>query len=457
MLQSAAVHAQKPSLLLSDVRIPTSAHSREQASDEAFDILVSDGKIQRIAAHGEIPRSDLPEPFEIIDGQGSMLLPSLVELDSQLGGFDYAYRETIDTALSAAAAGGFAIVCQNASSEIPLDRLSCLDHQRANLRRSYPCTGKGPAEWHPIAAASLGLQGKEMSSFHELKQGGAIAFCLGGSGKTDSASLRRLFSYGLDFSLPFVVRPAETSLQSGTTAHEGSAAVLAGHRGEPGFAEAIEIARLSILAAAVPGTKLHISSISSIEGLEAFKAARQSATSAESKQRLSAAVCFLNLLHNDESCSGYDSLFRLQPPLRSEQDRLALVKACEAGDVQAITASHRPLSALEKDGEFDHALPGQSTLQVAFSATYELVRRGELSLASLMKLFVDGPAQILGISPPRLEIGAPARFFLFDAEGPALSGTDWKSRSTNSSFLDSGLRGTVKLTVFDGKIVHRLN
>jgi dihydroorotase len=330
------------------------------------------------------------------DLSGLVLVPGFIDLRTRFGEPGFEDRETVESGLNAAAAGGFVAVCVSPECDPVTDQQA---HVEFLLNR---------AEDHavsllPLGAVTRGLMGERLADMGELARAGVVGFSDGNRGLQTAAALRGALSYARMFNLPIFEKATETSLMGGQV-HEGVASLKMGLKGLPRLAEDIAVYR-SIRVAEYEATDLHLQLLSTTESLQILQTARDrgvAVTADCSPQHL--ALC-------DEDQLDFDATKRMDPPLRPRADREALREACASGLIQAICSDHQPSDFDGMDREYTYTPFGCASLETAFCVAYEsLVDTGILDLNALLALFSSGPREILGLPECRLEVGAPAEF-----------------------------------------------
>jgi dihydroorotase len=423
---------QLDSLLIRQVRLIDPA----SATDAVVDVAVRQGRVQRVTADGPAPES-----FERQwDGRGKVLVPGLVELRAHLGEPGFEYREDLESGLRAAAAGGFVHVGSQPDTSPVNDRRSVTEALCARARQL------GGTELHPLAAATVGLKGEQLSEIGDLLDGGSRAVSSARSYVRSSTLMRRLLEYCRSFDALVMQQPQDPSLVGEAVVHEGAVSARLGLLGWARAAEEIALSRDLALCAAT-GARYHACSLTTIESVELLERARAR------NLRVSADVTPAHLLLSDDAVVGYDPRFRLEPPLRQAHDRQALLAALDSGLISCISSDHRPHSALETQCEFDQALPGATGLELCLPLIWSLVRSGELKALRAVAALCTGPASVLGLKAPRLAAQELASFALFD---PEMTWTPNEhslfSKGKNSPWWGQPLRGRVLATAHAGNL-----
>ncbi|ONG58763.1 dihydroorotase [Pseudoroseomonas deserti] len=394
--------------------------------DAPGSLLVSGG---RIADHGG--SLGQPDGATVIDCGGAVLAPGLVDLRAALGEPGAEYRETIESAAIAAAAGGITTVCALPDTQPALDDPALVQF----LLRKGEATGS--LSVLPYGAATKGCAGQELSEFGLLKEAGAIAFTDGGKAIANARTMRLALSYARAFGAFVVQHPEEPALAKGGAATEGEQATRMGLPGIPPAAEAMMVMR-DIALARLTGGHVHFAHVSTAAALELIRGAKAEGL----KVTCDTAPPYFDL--NETAIGDFRTYAKLSPPLRREEDRLAVVAALADGTVDAIASDHQPADPDDKRLPFAQASAGGTGLATLLGITLARVHAGDLQLGTALALLTSRPAALLGIEAGRLERGAPADLVLFDLERA------WKveagklpGKAQNSPFDGRALEGRV--------------
>ncbi|MEM9553469.1 MAG: dihydroorotase [Acidobacteriota bacterium] len=409
-----------------------------QDLDAKVDLLVENGRVARL---GEALAAD--QEIEVVDVDGLVVVPGLIELRAQLGEPGFEQRETLRTGLAAAAAGGYTGLGALPATEPPVDTRSVVEMLRAEAARH------ATARLHPIAALSRRLAGEELTEMGELAEAGAVAVGDGARPQRDAALLRRALQYASHFDLPVFCRATDPQLDRGGVMHEGEQSTRLGLRGQPRISEESVVARDVLLAEDTRG-RYHLAPVSTRGAVEQMRRAK------ERGLRVSCDVTPMHLLLTDEAVAtgGFSTALRVDPPLRTADDVEALLEACADGTIDAITGEHRPHHADEKaDVQFSVAPPGVSALETTVSVCLDrLVGRGFLSLARLVELLSTGPARILGVDGGSLAVGSVADVTLLDLEREVtIEPRAFRSLGRSTPFAGWTLRGAPVGTYLAGR------
>ncbi len=411
--------------------------------DGEVDIVVERGRVTRIDRGAATSELKSAEGALHLRGDGLWAAPAFVDLHAHFREPGQEYKEDIPSGLTAAAAGGFAHVCVMPNTKPVNDTRGITEAMVARGKEA------ASARLHVIGAISRGLAGRELTEMADLKEAGAVAVSDDGRCVTDSALMRRALEYARTFDLPVIQHAEDHALTDGAQMHEGTVSTRLGLRGWPRVAEDIIVAR-DILLAEAAGARYHVAHIST-EGAIAMVR--------EAKSRglpVTAEVTPHHLMLTHEAVLGYNTLCKVNPPLREPRDVEACRAALADGTIDAIATDHAPHSSIEKDCEFQEASPGLIGLELVVPVLLELVRDGTLSLARFVAALTADAAKVVGIPSPRLSAGAVADLCLIDpAREHRVDATTLRSKSTNSPFVGQRYIGSVELTLVGGRVVFR--
>jgi len=398
----------------------------EAGLDAPGSLLVSRGVI---ADHGGA--LGIPEGAEVVECGGAVLAPGLIDLRAALGEPGAEYRETIESAAEAAAAGGITTLCALPDTQPALDDAALLQFV---LRRGE---ATGSLSILPYGAATKGCAGKEISEFGLLREAGAVAFSDGSRAIAEARTMRLALSYARAFGTFVVQHPEEPSLARGGVATEGELATRLGLPGIPPAAEAMMVARDIALARLTRG-HVHFAHVSTAAALDLIRAAKAEGLAVT----CDTAPPYFDL--NETAIGDFRTYAKLSPPLRREADRLAVVAALADGTIDAIASDHQPADPDDKRLPFAQASAGGTGLATLLGITLARVHGGDLSLTDALALLTCRPARLLGLETGRLARGAPADLLLFDPERA------WKveagklpGKAQNSPFDGRALEGRV--------------
>jgi dihydroorotase len=398
-----------------------------QRIDEALRITIEDGAIRRIEPTGS---------------SRLLIAPAFVDPHVHLRTPGREDEETLRSGTQAAAAGGYCAILAMPNTDPIVDSAAVLGAlvERARDEAVVP-TGF-------MAAITKGQRGEELSEMAELSAAGAAAFTDDGRPVVSAGMLRRALQYSALTSRPLALHCEEPSLSRGGHAHEGEVAAELGLGPYPSTAESLMVGR-DLAIAAGEGRPVHLMHLSASESVDLLRRAQADGV------RASGEVTPHHLCLTDEAVRSLDPNVKMNPPLRAEADRRALVEALRDGTIGAIATDHAPHARHEKDVPFEDAPFGVTGLETAFAALYtRLVLSGELSLETLLERMSAGPAQAFGLPEPRIEIGARANLAVLDLEEEwQVTEQGFHSLSANSWLLGETLSGRVVRTIADGREV----
>lgn len=407
--------------------------------DERGNLLVEDGRIADLGPR--LFNDAIPDGIDIIDCRGHVLCPGLVDMRVFTGEPGAEHRETLRTASLAAAAGGVTTLIVMPNTDPVIDDVALVDYIERRAR------GTAVVNIHPMAALTKGLRGKEMTEIGLLKEAGAVAFTDGDRSVSDAQIMRRALSYAAHFDA-LIVQHAEVPELSRGVMNESELSGRLGLAGIPAIAETIMIERdLRLLE--VTGGRYHVSQISCAASVEIIARARRHG------QKVTCGVSSAHLALNENDVQSYRTFFKLSPPLRSEDDRRALVAGLADGTIDVIVSSHDPQDAEVKRHPFAQAAFGAIGLETLLASCLSLVHNGDLPLARLLSAMTHVPADLLGLKTGRLAAGLPADLALIDIGAPWIVKADaLHSISKNTPFDDRRLQGRILRTVVGGQTVY---
>jgi len=340
----------------------------------------------------------------------------------------------------AAASGGFTAVCCMPNTNPVNDRAEITEFILEKARQA------GRARVYPVASVSMGLEGKNLSAFGELKHAGAVAVTDDGLPVSDSQLMRKAMEYAMGFDLPVISHAEDLQLAGNGVMNEGAAATQKGLAGIPNASEAVMVMR-DIALCELTGARLHIAHVSTKESIQAIRDAKKRGVSVTAET----APHYFSL--TDEDIVGYNTHFKMNPPLRSSQDKEAVLQGLADGTIDVIATDHAPHSSLEKDVEFSQAANGIIGLETALPLSLQLVKDNVITLESLVQKMSKNPAQLLGIERGLLK-GFSADITIVDSEFSYTIDTDrFYSKSCNSPFQGWSVQGKALATIVGGSIV----
>jgi len=403
--------------------------------DDVLDIKIEDGFIKEIG-------KDLgADDSEIIDARGHYIFPGFIDLHAHLREPGEEYKEDLESGARAAIYGGFTTVCIMPNTKPPIDNpeiVASLIDKAKNL---------GLAKILPIGTITKNRGGEILSEMVHMAKRGAVGFSDDGDWVSDSGVMRRALEYTKLTRRPIITHAEDRTLSRTGSVNEGKVSYTMGTRGIPPESEYIAIFRDISLAKLTRG-RLHLAHLSTRESVELLRRAKLDGL------WVTGEVTPHHLLFTEEKLLGFDTNYKTKPPLRSEEDRKALLKGLKEGFIDAIATDHAPHAAFEKEVEFETAPFGIIGLQTAFSSLYTLlVLNGELDLRTLILRLTSGPASVMGFTDTgKIKRGFRADLAIFDLEATwKVTKKSLKSRSKNTPLLGMILKGVPKIVFVEGK------
>lgn len=426
-------------LVFTNARLVDPASGREAPGA----MLVQNGAIADIA--WDEPVRPGPAEAEVVDCGGLVLAPGLVDMRAFVGEPGAEHRETLKTASEAAAAGGVTTVVCMPDTDPVVDEPSIVDFL---LRRARDTA---IVNIHPAAALTKGLEGREMTEFGLLMEAGAVAFTDGARSVTNAQVMRRALTYARDFGALILHHTEDPDLVGSGVMNEGELATRLGLPGVPREAEIIMLER-DLRLVQLTGARYHAAMVSCATSVALIERAKAEGLP------VTCGVSINNLTLNETDIGDYRTFLKLSPPLRSEEDRLAVVDALARGVIDVVVSDHNPQDVEAKRLPFAEAADGAVGLETMLSAGLRLVHAGHISLAGLFAAMASRPAALLGLPAGRLAVGAPADLILLDPDEPyVLDKANLHSRSKNTPFDEARLEGRVLKTFVAGRKVHDIS
>ncbi|GLQ09548.1 dihydroorotase [Devosia yakushimensis] len=422
-------------LLIENARVVDPA----SGTDQQGAVLIENGVISDLALGGPV---GVPEDAEVINANGHMLAPGLIDMRVFTGEPGKEYRETLASAGEAAAAGGVTSFVMMPDTTPVVDDSALIDF----LIRRAKATSK--VNVLPAAAITKGLDGQEITEFGLLKEAGAVCLTDGRRSIQSTSLLRTVMSYAANYGLTVVHHVSDKGLTGDGVMNEGLFATILGLKGIPREAETIPLAR-DLQLAALTGTKYHAAQISCAASVDLVAAAKKRNAS------VTAGISINNLALNENDIGRYRTFFKLGTPLRSEDDRQAVIDGLRNGTIDTIHSDHDPQDSEVKRQPFAEASDGAIGLETLLAAALRLVHSGDVDLLTVLRAMTSRPAEILGLSSGRIAKGAPADLILVDLDYPwQVTEHEIRSRSHNTAFEGARLAGKVLRTIVGGQTVH---
>jgi dihydroorotase len=404
--------------------------------DELGDLFIRDGLI--VPAPTSVDRKLAVK----LEAAGLVACPGLVDIHVHFREPGQTHKETIATGTRAAAAGGFTTVVCMPNTIPPADNAGTIQFIHDAARRD------AVVKVHPTGGITVGLAGEVLAPIGSLKRAGVVAITDDGDCVQSNELMRRALEYAKMFDLTVMDHCQDRSMTRQAVMNEGVMSTRLGLRGWPNAAEDLIVSRDVVLSSCT-GAHIHLQHISSRHSVEIIRQAKARG------QRVTAEATPHHIALTESALAGYDTNFKMNPPLRTEADRREIIAGLRDGTIDCIATDHAPHTDYEKDREFDYAPNGIIGLETALAVSIEvLVRQNKFKLAQVVDLLTRRPARLLGLAAGTLADGAPADVCLFDPEEA------WKydakagfSKSSNSPWHGQTLKGRVKTTIVDGRIV----
>ncbi|HTP25874.1 MAG TPA: dihydroorotase [Anaeromyxobacteraceae bacterium] len=408
--------------------------------DSVLTVVLRDGRVAELREHVERPRE-----ARAIDARGKWVVPGFIDLHAHLREPGQEYKETIESAGRAAAAGGFTTVCAMPNTCPPNDNASVT---QLILSRATA----GTVRVHPVGCISRGQKGEELAEYGELKMAGCVAVSDDGRPVMSSMLMRRALEYARAFDLPVAVHEDDLVLAGKGVMNEGPVSTRLGLAGAPAACEEVMVLR-DIALAELTGGRLHLAHLSCAGSVRAVREAKRRGLA------VTAEVTPHHLTLTDEHLarSDYNTSFKMSPPLRSAADVLAVRQGLADGTIDCIATDHAPHSLVEKEVEFDEAANGVVGLETAFSVCLSLVRERVLTEKRFIEALTVGAAKAFLLEGGTLSKGARADLAVLDPELRwRCEPEHFRSKGRNSPWKGEALVGRCTHTIVDGRFVHEL-
>lgn len=401
------------------------------------DLLVENGKIAKIA-------SKIEENCKTIDASGKHVLAGLIDMHVHLREPGFEGKEDIESGSKAAVKGGVTQVCCMPNTNPVCDNAVVASYIKHRAQEVNLC------KIHPIGAITKGQQGESLSDIGKMKSAGVVALSDDGKSVDNSLIMRLAMEYAADFGLRCLCHCEDKSLVDGGVVNEGYNSTLTGLKGSPRAAEDIMIARDIALSESL-GIPVHICHVSTCSGVEIIRNAKARGV------KVTAETCPHYFILTDDIITGYDTDTKVNPPVREEKDKNAIIAGLKDGTLDCIVTDHAPHSLKDKQVEYNLAAFGISGIETSFALSYTyLVKSGVMSLRELMDRMSSSPAKILGLEGGVIEEGAPADLVIADlAEKYVIDPAKFLSKGKNTPFKGFEVYGAIKYTLVDGAIKYK--
>lgn len=400
------------------------------------DIRVEDGKIAEIARHIAAKKGE-----KALDLKGLTLFPGLIDMHVHLREPGFEKKENIESGSRAAVKGGFTQICCMPNTSPVTDNKVVVTYIKARAKEVGLC------KVHPVGAITKGQEGKELSAIGAMKEAGAVALSEDGRSVPDTKIMSLAMQYASDFGLICLCHCEDRSLVDGGVVNEGYYSTLTGLKGSIRAAEDIVIAREICLSESL-NIPVHICHVSTYSGVQLIREAKARGV------KVTAETCPHYFILTDKVIASFDTNTKVNPPIREEKDRLAIIEGLKDGTLDCIVTDHAPHHADDKNVEYNLAAFGISGIETSFALSYTaLVRSGELTLSGLADKMSYQPARILGLDGGEIAVGKTADFTVADLnEEWTVDPEEFLSKGKNTPFTGTRVTGRVKYTVVDGEI-----
>ncbi|MCS7149760.1 MAG: dihydroorotase [Caldimicrobium sp.] len=406
--------------------------------DLVGDLLIVDGTIRGVA-----PSIEYPEKVDTISARGCLVIPGIVDIHVHLREPGEEWKEDIESGTRAALHGGVLRVACMPNTKPPNDSPEVTSYILEKARE------RAHVKVYPIATITKGQSGKELTEFGRLKEAGVVALSDDGKWVSDASLMKKALLYAKNFDLPLISHCEEPNLSNRGQINEGILSAKLGLKGIPFSAETIAVVR-DLLLLKETNSYLHLAHLSVKESIPFLRWAKEEGLS------FTAETCPHYFTLTETEVDGYNTIAKVNPPLRTEEDVQAIKHALKEGLIEVIASDHAPHSPLEKEVEFELASFGMIGLQFLLPLSYDLVRQGFLSQQKLLEYLITNPARVIKVDPPNFREGSPAEVVIFNPE------KDWVvteecilSKSKNTPLLGRTIKGKVEAVIL-GEGVFRL-
>jgi len=396
-------------------------------NQQVVDVLIEKGHITKIAP-------TITSDHETFDAKGKILVPGFFDLNCNIGELGLETKEDLHTGTQAAAAGGFTGVALMPNTQPPV-------HSKAEIEYLMNRAKNNLVDFYPLGAISHKREGKDLAEMYDMYQSGAKAFTDGNRPVQDAGLMERALLYTKGFNALVLSYPEDTAIAGKAKVHEGEVSTLLGMKGIPSLAEELMVAR-DLYLAEYTESRIHFSTISTERSVDLIREAKKKGL------QVTCDVAIHHLLLTDEALMGFDSQYKVKPPLRTQKDVKALLKGLKDGTIDAIVSQHTPHEVEFKDVEFEMAEFGMIALQTAFATALE----AGLSLETIVEKMAINPRKILNVEIPAIAEGQEANLVVLDKDAEwVYDKSNNKSKSYNSPFIGKKLKGSILLTYNNNK------
>lgn len=404
--------------------------------DETRDVFVLNGRIVE-----SLPENQRDKCREI-DASGLVVCPGLIDVHVHFREPGQTHKETILSGSQAAAAGGFTTVVCMPNTSPPADNAGTIQYIMDTIRRD------AVVNVHPTGCITVGMNGQHLAPIGSLKKAGVVAITDDGKCVQNNEIMRRAVEYAKMFDLVVMDHCQDESLTEDAVMNEGAWSTRLGLKGWPSAAEDVIVSR-NVILSTLTGAHIHMQHVSSGNAVDILRRAKQRGV------RVTGEASPHHISLTDECLRGYNPNFKMNPPLRTEADRLALIEGLKDGTIDLIATDHAPHTNYEKDREFDYAPFGIIGLETSLAVTLQtLYHSGEMTLPEVLALMTSKPAALIRSNRGTLAPGAAGDVTIFDPnEKWVLTPNEIKSQSLNTPWMNQTLTGRVKTTIVSGRIV----
>lgn len=406
------------------------------------DVLIENGKIVAVGHNLPVPSRGQAASLRTIDATGQLVLPGFVDLHVHLREPGFEYKETIQTGTASAVAGGFTSVCCMPNTNPVNDNQAITEFILDQARAA------GNAHVFPVGAVTKGSEGKELAEIGDLRRAGCVAISDDGRPVMNSLVMRRAMEYALAFDLPVIDHCEDLHLSEGGCMNEGLVSTQLGLQGIPAAAEDVMVAR-NLALAELTGARLHLAHVSTAGSVRMVREAKARGI------RVTAEACPHHFSLTEEAVRDFNTLAKMNPPLRTWQDIQAIKEGLRDGTIDVIATDHAPHAPQDKQREFAEAPFGIVGLETALPLTLALVEEGVLSLEAAVAKLTTAPAQAFSLPKGTLAPGADADVVVVDAQRQwEVDPSRFRSKSTNTPFAGWKVKGLATTTIVAGKVVY---
>lgn len=404
--------------------------------EKKADLLIEDGKIVKIAQ-----KITAPAGCKVIDAAGKHVIPGIIDMHVHLREPGFEGKEDIESGSRAAVAGGVTQVCCMPNTKPVCDNAVVVGYIKNRAKEVNLC------KVHPIGAITVCENGEALAEAGKMKAAGAVALSDDGKSVANSYLMRLAMEYANDFNLKCLCHCEDAALVDGGVVNEGYNSTVCGLKGSPRAAEDIMIARDIALAESL-NVPVHICHVSTYSGVDIIRSAKARGV------KVTAETCPHYFILTDDIIIGYDTNTKVNPPVREEKDRLAVIEGLKDGTLDCIVTDHAPHSLKDKQVEYNLAAFGISGIETSFALSYtHLVKSGIMPLCALCKKMSAVPAEILGLDGGEIKEGAVADLAIVDLnEKYVIDGNKFISKGKNTPFNGFEVYGNVKYTLVDGEV-----